>query len=110
QRGLAAEARRPRKRRLVARLAAPVLERLEQRRLLAEDVASGRNEYVDRESVERAGGFRPIDLANERAPLAVILVPDVHDRLGRADDGRRDRDALDDQVRRLLEEHAILER
>src|SRR3954465_5446082 len=105
-------------RRLGARVAALALERVEQRRLLAADVGAGAAVDPELERVvgaedavaEVALGPRLLDGLLEARGLQVVLAADVDERARRADDVRRDDHALDEHVRRLLHELAVLER
>ena len=83
---------------------------LQQRGLLAEDVAARRGEDVDRDVVEQAGGPRALELLAQHVLLGLVLVADEHPALLRADRAHRDQHALDDQMRLLGEDLAVLER
>src|SRR3954463_9744597 len=104
-------------RRLEARVPALALERVEQRRLLAADVRAGAAVDPELERVvgaedavaEVALGLRLRDRLLEPGGLQVVLTADVDERARGADDVRRDDHALDEHVRRLLHELAVLE-
>src|SRR3954469_7142015 len=105
-------------RRLEARVAALALERVEQRGLLAADVRAGATVDPELERVvgaedavaQVALGLRLLDRLLEARGLQVVLTADVDERARGADDVRRDDHALDEHVRRLLHELAVLER
>ena len=88
QRGKSVQALLPRERRLVAGLAAPILECLEQRGLLAQDVAARRDEHVHVEVEPAAQDVvtQPPDVTGagdlllERGRAGVLVfVPEVDD-------------------------------
>src|SRR6185312_15723605 len=93
QRGLAVQAVGAGERRLVPRFAAVPLHALDQRGLLAEDVAAGGGEYLDAESLAGASCVRadqpglaePVDLAPDDLLLRAVLVPDEYPALFGAD-------------------------
>ncbi len=117
QRRLIPQPRRARKGRLVAGLAAPVLHALEQRGLLAEDVAAGRDEDLDVETqpasedvvAQRSRGARLVDRALERMPLRRILVADEDEAALRAYAPCRERHPLEHEVRQVAQDLPILE-
>ena len=107
-----------RERRLVARLAALALDRLEERRLLAADVGAGAAPELDIEGEARAQ-----DVVAEEARLAGandrvgharlglgVFAADVEVALARAGREGRDRHRLDGRERVALEEDPVLER
>ena len=107
-----------RERRLVPRLAAVALDRLEERRLLAADVRAGADAQLD---VEREAGAENVVAEQARgARLGErVLEPRVRERVLRAhvDEaalaaGRvgRDRHRLDERERVALHQHPVLER
>src|SRR3954468_19408539 len=104
-------------RRLEARVAALALERVERGGLLAADVRAGAAVDPELERVVRpedavaevALGLRLLDGLLEARRLPVVLAADVDERARGADDVRRDDHALDQHVRRLLHELAVLE-
>ena len=117
-RRLAEEADLDRERRLVARLAAVALDRLEERRLLAADVRARADAQLDVEREARAH-----DVVAEQAVLARlrerVLEPRVRERVLRAhvDEAvlaagrvRGDRHRLDERERVALHQDAVLER
>ena len=104
-------------RRLVARLGALALHRLQQRGLLAADVAAGADEGLElegaagAEDVGRRAARRPRrrDLVLDDLDLRLVLVADVDDA-GRAPvDQAGEQHALHQQVRHVREEEAVLE-
>src|SRR5581483_2314300 len=97
-----------RERRLVARLAALSLDRLEERRLLAAYVRPGADAQLDLEAVEvrRRGVDRVLNArVGER-----VLRADVDEALRRAGREPRDRNRLDERERILLHDDPVLER
>src|SRR5579883_1789165 len=107
-----------RERRLETRFAAPALERIQQRRLLAADVRP--RTAVDRylKAVARTEDVVP-DIAGrprlrERGAKDLIpafeLAADVDERVVAADRVRAECDPFDDLMGRLFEEHVVLER
>src|SRR5262245_34940193 len=100
---------RSRKRRLVAGLAALVLQRLQKRRLLAEDVPSRRDEDLDGEAAQAARGGRGVELPLQGASLRRILVAEIDDAALGADGASRQGDAFEHEVGRFGKQHAILE-
>ena len=117
-RRLAEEADLDRERRLVARLAAVALDRLEERRLLAADVRAGADAQLD---VEREAGAQDV-VAEQPARARLrerVLEPRVRERVlgAHVDEAvlaagrvRGDRHRLDERERVALHQHAILER
>ncbi len=107
-----------RERRLVARLAALALDRLEEGRLLATDVRAGAAPDLDVERevrardrrAEVAGGARGIDRATDARFGERILAADVQEALGGTGGEALDRHRLDDGEWVELHEHPILER
>ena len=105
-------------RRLVARLAAVALHALQQRGLLAEDVAAGRDEHLDVQPAPAAAGVRPdhpgraqrVDLGAQHVLLGPVLVPDEDPALLGADHGHAEQQALQHQVRLGGQDLAVLER
>ena len=104
--------------RLVARLAALALDRLEQRRLLAADVGAGAAPELDVEGeartqdvrAEEPGGARLADRAGDSS-LGLRVLPAEVEVAGRAARGEgRDRHRLDDEERVALQQDAVLER
>ena len=114
----AVEALDRRERRLEARVAALSLERVEQRRLLAADVGAGAavDDHLDPVAAAEdvlaqvAGLVRLGDGAVEDVGHRRVLAPDEHEPPARAGGQRRDRDPLDQLVRVLLHQLAVLER
>ena len=118
QRRAAVEALDGRKRRLQPRVAALALERVEERRLLAADVRAGAamdDELDLRAGVEDVGpqvvgvvclGHRPVEHVRDLP----VLAADEDERLPGADRDRRDRNSLDQLVRVLHHQLAVLER
>jgi len=115
--GLAEEADLDRERRLVARLAAVALDRLEERGLLAADVGTRADAQLD---VER--GARAHHVVAEQAVCAClregVLEPRVRERIFGSDvevaelaarRERSDRHRLDERKRILFHQHAVLE-
>ena len=116
---LAEQADLDRERRLVARLAALALDRLEERRLLAADVGAGAAPELDVEGeagaedvgAEEAGARARASIAWAIAGLGLgVLAADVEVALGRAGREGGDRHRLDDRERIALEQDAVLER
>ncbi len=107
-----------RKRRLQPRLAALALERVEQRRLLAADIRAGAAMNGDLEIVTAAedvladvsGLARFVERRAENLVAALELAANVDERVMRGDPIRPDQHALDNQMRRVLEQHVIFER
>ena len=118
QRRAAVQALDGRERRLQARVAALALERVEQRGLLAADVGAGAavHDEVDRvvgaEDVlaEVAGRARLGHRRVEHVGLVGVLAADEDERLVGADRVGADDDPLDEQMRVLLHQLAVLER
>ncbi len=118
QRRAAVEALDGRERRLQARVAALALERVEQRRLLAADVGAGAavDDDADVDAgaedvvAEVAGGVGLGDGGVEAVGDLGVLAADVDERTGRPGRHRADRDALDQAVRVLEHQLAVLER
>ena len=94
-----------RERRLVARLAAIALDRLEERRLLAAHIRAGADAQLDLDADVRAVDRVLQPLVRER-----VLRADVDERALAAGRVRGDRDRLDQPERILLHEDAVLER
>ena len=105
-------------RRLQARVAALALERVEQRGLLAADVGARAAVHDEAEVEARAEDVLPevaglVGLGQrgvEDVGLLLVLAADVDERAGRAGREGGDDDALDERVRRLRDELAVLER
>ena len=105
-------------RRLVARLAAVALHALQQRGLLAEDVAAGRDEHLDVQPPPAAAGVRPdhacraqrVQLGAQHVLLGAVLVPDEHPALLGAHDGHAEQQPLQHQVRLGGQDLPVLER
>ena len=105
-------------RRAVARIAALAFDRREQRRRLAADVRAGA--AIDDEVAgevgaedalaEVAGRVRLLDRAGETAVRQVELAADVDERVAHLQRVRRDQHRFEQQVRRVLEDPAVLER
>jgi hypothetical protein len=104
--------------RLVARLAAPTLDRFEEGGLLAADVGPGATPELDVEGPARAGDVvaeeagRPggLDRRGQASLGQRVLTPEVEVAARRARGEALDRDRLDDRERVGLHEHAVLER
>src|SRR2546428_3860313 len=87
QGGLLVEPVEPRERRLVPRLRALAFERLEERRLLAADVATRAHENRDVEAQARTDHVRAedalvpaaVELVRQRLSLRLVLVADIDD-------------------------------
>ena len=102
----------------VARLTAPVGHGLDERALLAADVAAGADENGHRERAAeflrvRAAHperFRTPDLGAAAFDLFGVFVPDVDEALRRFGEQSRDDHRLDDRVRVAQENLAVLER
>ena len=117
QRRLAPQAADAGERRLVARLAAMALHALDQRRLLAEDVAARRGEDVDLElaarvkdvGAEQPGRAGAVKLGAHGVLLDAVLVADEHPALLGADREHPQQHPLDHEVGLLGEDLAILE-
>jgi len=117
QRRLAVQAVYAGEGRLVARLAAVTLHALEQRRLLAEDVAAGGDEHVELEPAprplhvvaEQPGGAQGRELLAQDRLLGPVLVADEDPALLAAADEHPEQQALEHEVRLLGEHLAILE-
>src|SRR5690606_10238370 len=105
-------------RRLIARLAAPVFQRFQQRGLLAQDVAAGRDEQLQVEAKIAAENALPqgarrvgtLDLLSQRLRGMHVFMAQVNDPAASADHPGADQHALDDQVRQLLQQQTVLER
>jgi len=107
-----------RERRLQARVAALALERVEQSRLLAADVGAGAAVQDQRQrklraedplaDVARLAGLRDRGIEDPR--LLLVLAADVDEGMVRATGMGGDDDALDQPVRALLHQLAVLER
>src|SRR5215216_589533 len=97
-------------RRLQARITALALERVEQRGLLAADVRASAAVHPQDEVPEQVGGLDLLERALQDRGLQVVLAPDEDERPVCLDRARGDRDALDQQMRVLLHQLAVLER
>ena len=97
-----------RERRLVARLAALALDRLEQRRLLAAHVRARTDAQLDLEAV--AVRRRRVDRVLHAHVRERVLGADVDVALLRARREAGDRERLDERERVALHQHAVLER
>ena len=106
--GLPEEADFDGERRLVARLAAVALDRLEERGLLAADVGACADPQFDLEPVEVWAALR--DRVSDPLVGERVLGPHVDERLRGAGRESRDRDRLDEGERIALHQHAVLER
>ena len=112
---LAEEALERGDRRLGAHLAAPALEALEHRGLLAADVGAGAHAHVEVEVVpaaedvaaEEAVGVGGLDGAAQRGDRVRVLGADVDVALARADGVRRDGHPLDQRERVALDDHPV---
>ncbi len=110
QRRLRPQARLPRIGRLVARLAPPIFQRLEQRRLLAEDVAAGRDEDVDVEVLaQHAAPARVVERELHGAPFRLVLVAHVNPAAFRPGHQAGETHPFDYQMRQLFVDHPVLE-
>src|SRR5664279_3548990 len=106
------EARRP-----VARVALPAFERGQQARRLAADVRAGapvdddvaRERAVGDAGAEQAGRIRLLDRAGEASIGQVELAADVDEGMAHLQREGGDQHRLDQQVRRVLEDPAVLE-
>ena len=105
-------------RRLVARLAALALDRVEQRGLLAADVRAGAAPQLDVEGealahhvvAEEASGRAPASIAFSSIEVAMrVLAPDVEEPLLRPGREAGDRQRLDHRERVVLHQDAVLE-
>ena len=111
------EAVRHGKGRLQARLRPATLEHLEERALLAADVAARAREDLEVERVRGAEDLRAKDAAGVRrrdgiaedACLGPVLVADVYDAAPRASDDPGERHALDEEVWHGGEDAAVLD-
>src|SRR5690606_7041966 len=116
--GLAEEARLDRERRLVARLAAVPLDRVEERGLLAADVGAGALAELDVEAEAGAGHVvaEPavfaglLDRVRDALERERVLAAEVDVTVLGADGERGDRHGLDDREGVALEQDAVLER
>src|SRR6185436_20777143 len=117
RRGLAEQADLGRERRLVARLAAVALERVEERGLLAADVGPGAAPQLEVEAHAVAQDVGPEEAALVAAPDRVleqlggerIFAPDVEEAALAAGGEARDGHRLDERERIALHQHAVLE-
>ena len=98
-----------RERRFGARLAALALKRFEQRRLLAADVRARAPMDDDLDLAEDAGLVRLVDCALQRFVLGGVLAADIDVHVPRLDRVRRNQAALDEPVRNLQHDLAVLE-
>ena len=118
QRRLAVQAVGAGERRLVPRLAAVPFHALDERRLLAEDVAARRGKHLDVQPpagsacvrADQAGVAQVLDLAADDLLLRAVLVPDEHPAFFGADREHAEQHALEHQVRLGGEDVPVLER
>src|SRR5207253_1612690 len=99
-----------RERGLRPRLAALALERFEERRLFAADVGAGAAVDHDLDAAQQAGLPRLVERRLEHLVLLRILAADVDEDVLRLDRVRRDEAALEQPVRDLEHDLAVLER
>src|SRR5690606_14316782 len=117
-RGPAEEARLDRERRLVARLAAVPLDRVDESGLLAADVGAGALAELDVEAEAGAGDViaepalfaGALDRMGDALERERVLAAEVDVAVLGADGERRDRHGLDDREGIALEQDAVLER
>ena len=103
------EAVHRRERRPRARLPALAFERLEERGLLAADVGARAAMENDGHAAEQAGGARVLERVAHDVELVRVLASDVDEHARRADAVGGDQAALDEAVRRLAHDVAVLE-
>src|SRR5690606_22454417 len=116
--GLTEEARLDRERRLVARLAAVPLDRVDESGLLAADVRAGALAELDVEAEAATGNVvaepsvfpGALDRVGDALGRERVLAADVDVAAFGADSEARDRQRLDDRERIALEQDAVLER
>ena len=99
-----------RERGLRPRLAAPALERLEQRGLLAADVGAGASVDDDRDVAEELPGPHLLERGDEDLELGLVLAADVDEHVLRLDRVGGDERALEEPERHPEHDLAVLER